>query len=277
MDDFMDCQQGGMGLRWQIIADKMQAKMDRLNPSGAERTAWEEDIAVVRAAAAAPPTDPKSMPKSPDPKNPSRYLMRLDGNEQMAVSAEYAEAIQASLAKCSAPMDQAESRRKRELGEQLAKKAKEQAAANVKAQQVRAERDAKAAADRASRGGGGSLSASLGATDLRYMQEASRCHDPIKGHFAGLHADALEAKLKQASGLGPQQRKEWEEDIASWRAAAQAGADEAVPPDLDNPYRWQDRLTKAERQQINQKHAAFANEINAKCNAADHMQVGTKR
>ena len=120
------------------------------------------------------------------------------------------------------------------------------------------------------------MSAGLGATNLDYFERAgvTECFDPIKGHMAKVTADALEAKLKSAATLSPHQRKEWGEDIAAWRTAEQAGADEAIPPDLDNPYRWQDRLTKSERQQINQQYSAFVNKITTECNSRDHMEVG---
>lgn len=270
MDDMQDCMMQGQNLRWQVTADVMQAKMDKLNPSGADRKAWEEDIALIRNFS--PAAGKMAMPQSPDPKNPTRWMMRLDMNEQMAVNTQYASANQAHLEKCQAPGNAAEKSRIRAQGEELAKKAKQEAAANKAAAKERAERDAKAAADRAQRGGGGSLSAGLGATDLRYMQEHVKCYDPMKGHLAKVTAEMLEKKLKAAKNLDAQKRSQWEADIAAWREAEANGADTAVPPDLDNPYRWQDWLSKGERQEINSQHAKFSNQIQQECTGKAHMQ-----
>jgi hypothetical protein len=98
----------------------------------------------------------------------------------------------------------------------------------------------------------------------------------MKGHMARVTADKLEAKLKTAAGLTPQQRKEWNDDIASWRAAEAAGAEQPVPPDPNNPYRWQTRLTRTERQEIQMNHSAFVNKIRDECNSMDHMGVHKK-
>ena len=95
--------------------------------------------------------------------------------------------------------------------------------------------------------------------------------------MAGLNADALQANLNAAKGLTPQQRQEWEADIASWRAAQQAGADQAVPADTDHPFHWQARLTKAERSEMQVAHSKFYNQVRDECNSMDHMQIGTKK
>lgn len=120
---------------------------------------------------------------------------------------------------------------------QIAEQARAQAASNANALKARQE---SLANQSSGYGGGGSLSAGLGATRADYMERGGvvACYDRVKGHMAKVTADTLEAKLKVASGLSPQQRQQWEEDVAAWRTAERIGADQAIPPDLDNPYRW---------------------------------------
>lgn len=75
------------GLRWRLLADKLEAKLQsHPNLSVDARQAWEADIAAVRDA------DAKglSMPVSPDPEQPMRYLQRLAMDEQVVLNRQYA-------------------------------------------------------------------------------------------------------------------------------------------------------------------------------------------
>jgi hypothetical protein len=104
------------------------------------------------------------------------------------------------------------------------------------------------------------------------MKTAVKCYDPLQGHMAKVTAEMLEKRLSEAKGISAEKRKMWQEDIAAWRAAEAAGADQPDPPDPDEPYRWHDYIPKEDRQKINQQHAKFVNEINQKCAAVDHMK-----
>lgn len=248
-----DCLAGLSTLRWTIMADKTEAKMNSMNLSDKDRKEWQEDIDLLRNI------DPKSksMPQSPDPKNPMRYMMRLDSNEQMALNQDVMEKTQELSTQCTAGTGKIKEREIKSGG--LVDRSKSPANKNAKP-------DNKPRYDITGKGGGGgSLSASLGATNLMYMKGYTGCFAPLKGHFAKVHADFLEKKLKSAKGVSDEKRKEWEEDIAAWRAAEKAGVDQPTPPDPDNPYRWYDYVTNQERSQINKQHADFNNKIIKEC------------
>jgi hypothetical protein len=91
--------------------------------------------------------------------------------------------------------------------------------------------------------------------------------------LAQVTADTLEEKLNAAQGVSDQKRQEWEEDITAWREAAQAGKDSPNPPDPDNPYRWYDYVSNAERAAINRKHADFITKLMKQC--ADKGKMGS--
>lgn len=86
------------GLRWKLLADKLQAKMAATNLSPQQRLEWEADIAAVRLAEL---RRARSV-TSPDPSRPIRYLERLTPAEQMAASHEYETASAAIAAECEA-------------------------------------------------------------------------------------------------------------------------------------------------------------------------------
>lgn len=272
LEEFNNCTASRQGLRWKVMADRLEAKLAAAkNLSAQERTAWEEDIAVVRAAAQSGAT---TTPMSPDPKNPMRYMTRLTGEDHMAVIQEYNAASQALLARCSAAARTDKSA--------VAGGAPQSGGLVPSPDNPNAQSAQRNAPQRQAAGGsaaGGSLSAALGATRADYLERSGlvACYDRTKGHMAKVTADTLEAKLKTAQGLTPQQRQLWNEDIAAWRAAEAARAEQPIPPDPNNPYRWQSYFTRAERQEINRQHSAFVNKIVAECNAMDHMGTGEKK
>src|SRR4030095_2225857 len=94
-----DCMSAIAGVRWQLMAEHMQSKLRSMpNLSAPERKAWEEDIAVVRAAQQG---DAKTMPQSPDPRNPARYMTRLTPQDQMAMIQEQSARSHAIIADCN--------------------------------------------------------------------------------------------------------------------------------------------------------------------------------
>jgi|GEM_PF-1094779 len=268
MTDIQACLGQVRGVRWRVVAQKLESKMQAIpNLSAQDRQAWEADIAAVREA----DTKALMMPVSPDPSQPMRYMMRLTQEEQMAVNQEYAVQSQAMTAQCSAQANSGVTARAPSTGGLVDHS---QSPANPNARRMNPTTPASQPWNGSS--GGGSLSSALGATNLDYLDKTSSCDNPIKGNFARLTADKLQGKLNTASGLTPGKRKELEADIAAWRTAQSAGADIAVPPDPSNPYRYYDHLTRDERAEINQQHAAFANKITAGCANADHMGVGAR-
>jgi hypothetical protein len=237
------------GIRWVVMAEKMQAKMTALNPSGQERQDWEADIAVVKQAQQGGAT----MPQSPDPKNPMRFMMRLSPEEQLAMNNDVMERTTKMQKECT------EGRTgivEREIT----------AGGPVDRTKSPANKNATAAPKDPNRGN--AKGGALGAGKVDGLVEYNKCYEPLRGHLAKVTAEALESKLAKApASLTAQQRTEWQQDIASWRAAEQAGKDTADPADPANPFRWQDHFTNAERAAINQKHAQFNNEIVRKCDS----------
>ncbi|HEX5048581.1 MAG TPA: hypothetical protein VFX89_15815 [Gammaproteobacteria bacterium] len=236
------------GIRWAVMADKMQAKMTALNPSGQERQDWEADIAVVKQAQAGGAT----MPQSPDPKNPMRFMMRLSSEEQLAMNNEVMEKTTKMQQDCA-------------QGRTGMVEREITAGGPVDRTKSPANKNATAAPKNPNRGN--AQGGALGAGKVDGLVEYNKCYEPLRGHLAKVTAEALEQKLAAAPSLTAQQRTEWQQDIASWRAAEQAGKDSADPADPNDPYRWQDHFTNAERAAINQKHAQFNNEIVRKCDS----------
>lgn len=246
----MDCLKNISSLRWTIMAEMMEAKMNKLNPSGQERKEWEEDIAIMKNMKNATTA---TMPQSPDPKNPMRYMMRLDSNEQMALNTEFSTRSQEEMARCQAMSGDGKIKERPIKKGGLVDKSK--SPANKKAEKVK---DKEYADLNAGRGG---------STNLLALRRDKGCDRVLQGNLAKLTAEKLEEKLKSAKNLSAQKRQEWEEDIAAFRSAAEAGVNEPEPPDPDNPYRWYDYMTNQERAAINQQHAKFVTKIMTECNS----------
>lgn len=85
------------GLRFSIMADMMEKKMQTLKLSAKQRSEWQADIAAVRKSAAAGGT---TMPAVDDPVNPYRPMTRLTPQERVAASNEYLKETQAAIAAC---------------------------------------------------------------------------------------------------------------------------------------------------------------------------------
>jgi hypothetical protein len=245
----MECLKGISGLRWQVMAEMMEAKMNKINPSGKERENWEADITSIRDTA----EKGAAMPTPADPSNPTRYMLRLTTEEQVLMMQEYSTRSQIESTRCSQISTQPEERKPKSTG--LVDHSKSPANKN-------AQKSTKKTYADLNKGRGGS-------TNLLALRRDNVCYDQLIGHFAKVHAEALEKKMKTAKGLSAQDRKEWDEDIASWRAAEAAGVDNPEPADPQNPYRWQDRLTREECQQINMTHNNFNTKIIKECGNRD--------
>ncbi len=241
-----DCLKGISTLRFTIMADMMEKKMNAANLSAKERADWEADIASIREL----PTSGAMMPKAIDPSNPTRALMRLTTDEQMALNTEYSKQSQAAIAECQKTGPTRNTPKSGGLVD------RSKSPANKRAKPVNTDKNY----DDLNKGRGGS-------TNLLALRRDKGCADALKGHLAKVTADTLENKLKAASGVSDQKRKEWQEDIAAWRAAQAQGKDSPESPDPNNPYRWYDYVSNAERAAINKQHLDFSNKIIKECNS----------
>jgi hypothetical protein len=96
----MECMQSLSGLRFKLMADMMEKKMQSSTLSAEERSQWRADIAAVRKAAAA---GGSAMPTVDDPANPMRPLTRLTTQEQLSLNDVYVKATQTAMADCQKP------------------------------------------------------------------------------------------------------------------------------------------------------------------------------
>ncbi len=262
------------GLRWQLMAERMEKRLQTMpNLSAQERQAWDEDIAVVRAAAQGGAT---SMPQSPDPKNPMRYMTRLTPDDQIAMAQEQATRSQQIMASCNGGSA------KSNWSVATSRTAQKQAEARESAQRAPAQAADAANAAQAWMDAhpmraptGGSRSAGLGATTADYMERGGvvSCFDRIKGFRAKQTADRLATKRGSVSGQDGQNLEAW---ITAWRAAEQAGLDQPTPPNPADAQGYFKFLTKADQQELNMAYSAVHNKILSECNAMDYMEVGAK-
>jgi hypothetical protein len=80
-----------------------------------------------------------------------------------------------------------------------------------------------------------------------------------------LFGDRIEAKMNAAQ-LSPQERKEWQEDLAAVRGAQNAnGMTNPTSPDPRNPARYMTRLTPQEQLAVNQAFATQSQQVTRSC------------
>lgn len=109
----------------------------------------------------------------------------------------------------------------------------------------------------------GSLSASLGATNLNGLTVFSDCVNRSVGYREKLIADRLEARLANTPALTPQDRGLWLAEINALRQVT-AGVPYRAP-DPNNPQRYLAALTNDEQVAINSLTNRNAQEINLEC------------
>jgi hypothetical protein len=269
-----DCMAGLAGVRWQLMAEHMEQKLGALpNVSAQERKAWEEDIAVVRSAAQ---SNARTMPQSPDPKNPMRYMTRLTPQDQMAMIQEQSARSQQLMASCnggspaSAGVSDARSQElaamhERRRAERNNPSALDPGAANSEAQAWLAARPFKAHAYAAG-----------SATQAEYLNKsgALECYDRQKGFRAHQNVQRLTAKR---ATVAPQDRQELEAWITAWGAAEQAGKDEPSPLSPTNQQGYLRFLSGPEQQEMNMANSALHDMIRRECSSMDYMEVGAKK
>jgi hypothetical protein len=263
------CMEATHGVRWQIMAEHMEKKLASMpNLSAQERKAWEEDIAVVRAAQASGAT---TAPQSPDPKNPMRYMTRLDSNDQIAMSQEQMSRTQQVMANCrggGATQTAASSAQGQELA--------------AMHDQRRAQRNAPPADAAAATAAAQAWMdahpftphkyAAGSATQADYLQKSGtlECFDRAKGFRAHEVADKLTAKR---GSIAAEQRQQLEGWITAWRAAEKAGSDEATPPAGSGAQDYLRLLSNTDQQEINMANSIVHNKVRDECNGMDHMEL----
>jgi hypothetical protein len=273
IEQHKDCMAGVAGVRWQLMAERMESKLRSMpNLSSPERKAWEEDIAVVRAAEQ---SGAKTMPQSPDPRNPARYMTRLTPQDQIAMIQEQSTRTQQIMAGCSGRMsasagvaDSEQARRSQELAamhEQ--RRAGRNVAQNLDPNAARAEAQAWLAArpfkPKAYENGS--------ATQADYLEKsgALACFDRQKGFRAHQNVQRLETKR---ASVAPQDRQELEAWISAWQAAERAGKDEPAAISAGNQQGWLRFLSGADQQEMNAANSALQTMVRTECSSMDYMK-----
>lgn len=250
------------GVRYTVMADMMEKKMQTMNLSGKERSDWEADIASLREAAQA---DTPGMPKAVDPSNPMRAMMRLSSpDDQVALSQETSRQSQELISKCGksnmSPQDQKwnskldamhEARRSKGLVDHSKSPSNHDAVADDTPRKV---------VDHSKCG-------PLGAGCLDGMKDLTSCQKEIGGYKWQVWASKMQEKFSTLKPkLSGDEIKAWREDIAAVKEAQENMSAKVNSPDPDDEFRWQDRLTRQEQQAANQEYIKLYNARMKYCN-----------
>ncbi len=244
LQNFADCQNQVQGHREHLMADRLQARLDKstsLTPE--EHDIW---VAEIRALRQVKPSQPY---KEPDPKNPQRYFLGLTNDEQTAINSMHNRFVQENNLACekkyggmtrySPGSDQSgQARYEKELKDNI-RTATDIATIPVTPipspypktlEQMHEERRAKQQARQQAAG-----------------QQISGCTDSAKGLRMSIMADKMQQKLNASKGLSAKERADFEADIKATRDAADQKLDSAPPVDPKNPNRAMMRLTAQEQ------------------------------
>jgi hypothetical protein len=247
LQNFADCQNQVQGHREHLIADRLQAKLDKstsLTPE--DRDIW---VAEIRALRQVKPSQPYT---APDPKNPQRYFLGLTDDEQTAINSMHNRFVQENNLACekkyggmtrySPGSDQSgQARYEKELKDNI------QTATDISTipvgpipsphpktlEQMHEERRAKQQANRQAA-----------------TQQISGCTDSAKGLRLSMMADKMQQRLNASKGLSAKERSEFEADIKATRDAADQKLDYAPPADPKNPNRGLMRLTAQDQTEL---------------------------
>src|SRR3984893_12569550 len=247
LQNFADCQNQVQGHSEHLMADRLQAKLDKsssLTPE--DRDIW---VAEIRALRQVKPSQPY---KAPDPKNPQRYFLGLTNDEQTAINSMHNRFVQENNLACekkyggmtrySPGSDQSgQARYEKELKDNI------QTATDIATIPV------------------GPLP-SPHPTTLEHMHEERRaaqqanrqaaaqlisgCTDSAKGLRLTIMADKMQQRLNASKGLSAKERADFEADIKATRDAADQKLDFAPPVDPKNPNRALMRLTAQEQLEV---------------------------
>ena len=247
LQNFADCQNQVQGHSEHLMADRLQAKLDKsssLTPE--DRDIW---VAEIRALRQVKPSQPY---KAPDPKNPQRYFLGLTNDEQTAINSMHNRFVQENNLACekkyggmtrySPGSDQSgQARYEKELKDNI-RTATDIATIPVgplpsphpkTLEQMHEERRA---AQQARQQAG--------------AQQLSSCTDSAKGLRLSIMADKMQQRLDASKGLSAKERANFEADIKATRDAADQKLDYAPPVDPKNPNRALMRLTAQEQSEV---------------------------
>jgi hypothetical protein len=247
LQNFADCQNQVQGHHEHLMADRLQAKLDKstaLTPE--DHDIW---VAEIRALRQVKPAQPY---KAPDPKNPQRYFLGLTNDEQTAINSMHNRFVQENNLACekkyggmtrySPGSDQSgQAQYEKELKDNI-RTATDIATIPVgplpsphpkTLEQMHEERRAAQQGRRAAA-----------------SQQMSDCTDSAKGLRLSIMADKMQQKLNASKGLSVKERTDFEADIKATRDAADQKLDSAPPVDPKNPNRALMRLTTQEQLEV---------------------------
>src|SRR5262245_21658974 len=269
IEQHQDCMSAIAGLRWQLMAEHMESKLRSMPTlSAQERKAWEEDIAAVRAAQQG---NAKTMPQSPDPKNPARYMTRLTPQDQMAMIQEQGARTQQIMANCNAGTSGAtgvSDKRSQELAamheqRRTGRNVSQNLDPNAAKAEAQAWLDARPFKPTAYTAGS--------ATQADYLKKsgALACFDRQKGFRAHQNVQRLTAKRATVAAQDRQELDAW---ISAWSAAEQGGKDEPAPISPNNQQGWLKFLTSADQQEMNLANSTLQNMVRTECSSMNYMK-----
>ncbi|MBZ5600590.1 MAG: hypothetical protein LAN83_19985 [Acidobacteriia bacterium] len=270
LQKFTDCQNQVIGHHEHLIADRLQAKLDKataLTPE--ERDIW---VAEIRALRQVTPSRPF---KAPDPKNPQRYFLGLTNDEQSAINSMHNRYVQevhlgcekkyGGMTRYSPGSDQSgQARYEKELKDNI-QTATDIATIPVEPipspypktrEQMQEERRAKQQATRQAAG-----------------QTMSACTEGAKGLRLRIMADKMQQRLNSSKGLSAKERADFEADIKATRDAADKKLDYAPPVDPKNPNRAMMRLTAQEQMEVTTE---FSNQYLAQMQNCVHASTPSR-
>jgi hypothetical protein len=247
LQNFADCQNRVQGHSEHLMADRLQAKLDKstaLTPE--ERDIWAAEIRALRQVKPSQPF------KAPDPKNPQRYFLGLTNDEQTAINSMHNRFVQENNLACekkyggmtrySPGSDQSgQARYEKELKDKI-RTATDIATIPVgplpsphpkTLEQMHEERRAAQQANRETA-----------------AQQISGCTDSAKGLRLSIMADKMQQRLNASKGLSAKERADFEADIKATRDAADQKLDSAPPVDPKNPNRAMMRLTAQDQLEV---------------------------
>jgi hypothetical protein len=247
LQNFADCQNRVQGHSEHLMADRLQAKLDKSTSLTAEdHDIWVAEIAALRQVKPSHPF------KAPDPSNPQRYFLGLTNDEQSAISSMHNRFVQENNLACdkkyggmtrySPGSDQSgQARYEKELKDDI------RTATDISTipvgplpsphpktlQQMHEERRA-----------------AQQARQQAATQQISGCTDSAKGLRLSLMADKMQQRLDTSKGLSPKERADFEADIKATRDASDQKLDYAPPVDPKNPSRAMMRLTAQDQTEL---------------------------
>lgn len=250
-------------LRWNIMADMMEQKMARQhNLSARQKRGWEEDIALVRHMAH---SNGLTLPQSPDPSNPTRYLQRLDENEQMQLNQTYAQRSRQALSNC---MNAGISPKQRQMNSELAamheaRRARREAERNG----VTFKSDLDLRALRRIKGEWGHqvTCEHNSVTCGNGLDQMANCMHQTKNYFYRVAAAALQQKLDKEHNLSARDRSSLRVDIAKVRRAIETG--HVAGPDARSSEHWMTWLSQDDQQAVQQINSRYSSAVHKDCDA----------